>query len=75
MLCSILANIAEGAGRYTKADKGRFFIISRGSAFEVIAFMDLIFANFKLDNSIYHDFRSQLSEIVKMLFVLSRKTH
>jgi four helix bundle protein len=36
---SILANIAEGAGRYTYADKANKFIIARGECSETEAFL------------------------------------
>ncbi len=34
---SIMLNIAEGSGRFTKPDKKNFYIIARGSAFECVA--------------------------------------
>ena len=39
---SIMLNIAEGAGRFTKPDKRNFYIISRGSAFECVAIFDFL---------------------------------
>ncbi len=38
---SILANIAEGCGRYTFADKAAKFVISRGECSEVEAFLHI----------------------------------
>ena len=37
---SIMLNIAEGTGRFTKPDKKNFYIIARGSAFECVAIFD-----------------------------------
>ena len=39
---SILLNIAEGNGRYTAADRCRFFDMARGSALEYAACLDLL---------------------------------
>lgn len=36
---SILANVAEGCGRYTFADKAHKFVIARGECAEVEAFL------------------------------------
>lgn len=38
---SISTNIAEGNGRYHKADRINFFRISRGSAFECVPILEL----------------------------------
>lgn len=42
---SIILNIAEGYGRFSPKDKSRFYIISRGSCFELIS---RILASFEL---------------------------
>ena len=39
---SIVLNIAEGSGRFTKRDRRNFFVISRSSTFECIAIIDVI---------------------------------
>jgi four helix bundle protein len=41
---SICLNIAEGAGRYTSKDQARFYDISRGSALECGACLDVLVA-------------------------------
>jgi four helix bundle protein len=38
---SIVLNIAEGCGRRSPADKGRFYSMARGSATECAAILDL----------------------------------
>jgi four helix bundle protein len=38
---SIVLNIAEGCGRRSPADKGRFYAMARGSASECAAIVDL----------------------------------
>ena len=38
---SIMLNIAEGSSRFSKADERNFYVISRGSAIECVAILDL----------------------------------
>jgi len=42
-LSSVL-NLAEGAGRRSRRDKGRFYTIARGSAMETLALIDVLVA-------------------------------
>jgi four helix bundle protein len=39
---SIVLNIAEGSGRFSKRDRRNFFVISRSSAFECMAIIDML---------------------------------
>ena len=41
---SVVLNIAEGAGRRSRRDKGRFYTIARGSAMESAALIDVLVA-------------------------------
>ena len=39
---SVALNIAEGSGKFSKADRRNFFVISRGSVFECVAVLDIL---------------------------------
>lgn len=71
---SIVLNIAEGVGRFTVPDRRRFYIISRGSAFEVIAIMQIIANQYVISSLDYENIRNSTEEISKMLFGLINKT-
>ena len=63
---SIATNIAEGNGRFTKADRKNFFIIARGSAQECIPLLELAQRKKLINESIISDLRNQLEIITKM---------
>ncbi len=67
---SIMLNIAEGSGRFTKADKRNFYIISRGSVFECVAILDYLLDIDELDNKTFKTFYDELEELSKMLYAL-----
>lgn len=67
---SIPINIAEWSWRFTKNDKKYFYIIARGSLYEIISLLDIM----KDDNIItweeFLDYYKKWEEISKMLLGL-----
>ena len=63
---SIPANIAEGNGRFTKADRKNFFIIARGSIQECVPLLELAQRRGLIDETGHHKFRDELEILAKM---------
>ena len=64
---SIAANLAEGNGRFTKADRRNFFVIARGSAQECMPLLELAKRRGLIKDEQHADRRCQLEEIAKMI--------
>jgi four helix bundle protein len=64
---SIATNIAEGNGKYHKADRINFFRIARGSAFECIPILELCKRKRLIKEEGAKAFKERLDEICKML--------
>ena len=69
---SIAANIAEGNGRFTKADRKNFFIVARGSIQECVPLLELAYRRQLIVKTEHEQFRRDLEEIAKMLSGLIR---
>ena len=69
---SIVLNIAEGSGRFSKPDRRNFFIIARSSIFECVAILDVLRDEKIVDDNRYRDFYESAEEISKMLFSMIR---
>jgi four helix bundle protein len=64
---SIAANIAEGNGRFTKADRRNFFGIARGSAQECVPLLELARRRSLLGDEDHGVLKGDLEEIARML--------
>ncbi len=64
---SIPANIAEGNGRYHKADRINFFRISRGSGFECVPILEICRRKSLIKERDFIVIRKDLEDICKML--------
>ena len=62
-----MLNTAEGCGRRSPADKGRFYSMARGSATECAAILDLLAARGLVDARLRNRARSLLVRVVQML--------
>lgn len=69
---SIPLNLAEGNGKFTDADRCRFFDIARGSALECAACLDVLTAKKHIECA--DGGKIQLVRIVSMLVGLIRNT-
>jgi four helix bundle protein len=69
---SIPLNIAEGNGKFTPADRCRFFDNARGSALECAACLDVLVAKKLMDRSAVDEGKELLIDIVSMLVGLIR---
>lgn len=67
---SMVLNIAEGTGKFTKADKRNFYFIARGSAYECVAVFEMIKDDYNLDEVVFKKFYTKFESISKMLFGL-----
>jgi len=64
---SIVLNIAEGAGRDTKADRRRFYTIARGSVFECIALIEICRRRNFIDDKRAQSLKDDCEELSRML--------
>jgi four helix bundle protein len=71
---SVPLNIAEGNGKFTSADRCRFFDIARGSALECAACLDVLVAKKRLDPNEIIPGKQILAEVVSMLVGLIKST-
>ena len=69
---SITLNLAEGNGKYTRPDRCRFFDISRGSALECAAALDVLVAKGRCEPADITAGKEHLRRIVSMLVGLIR---
>lgn len=65
---SIVLNLAEGSGRFSKKDRRNFFVISRSSLFELVAILDILKDEEILTGSDYNSFYLHAEELSKILF-------
>jgi four helix bundle protein len=70
---SIALNIAEGAGRFSPADKAHFYAIARGSATECAAIVDVMLSRGLAPVPVCRQARSILVRIVQMLTRLNAR--
>ena len=64
---SISTNIAEGNGRYHKAERINFFRIARGSAFECVPILEICKRKKLIADDRNDELKKEIEDICKML--------
>jgi four helix bundle protein len=64
---SVLLNIAEGAGRFSRSDKAQFYLVARGSAMECAAALDVLLSRGALLPGTHRHAHSLLVRVTQML--------
>lgn len=67
---SIVLNIAEGSGKYSKADRKKYFVISRASIFECAAVLDVLHDEEVLKNEEFKYFLKMADELSRILYAM-----
>ena len=67
---SMVINIAEGSGKFSKADKKNFYTISRGSVYECVSLFEIIFEDNQITKQRFNDFYAKFEVLSKMLLGL-----
>jgi four helix bundle protein len=70
---SVLLNIAEGAGRFARADKAQFYLIARGSAMESAAVLDILSSRGVMAPAVHRHARGLLLRVTQMLTKLVQR--
>jgi len=67
---SIVINIAEGSGKFSKADKRNFYTISRGSVYECVSILEIIKDENQISEKDFEEFYKEFETLSKMLLGL-----
>ena len=67
---SIVLNMAEGSAKSSKADRRNFFTISRGSVFECVAILEILYCEKKIEEEIYLEQLNAADQISRMLYAM-----
>jgi four helix bundle protein len=67
---SVVLNIAEGSGRFSKKDRKNFFVITRSSVFECVAILDVLKDNHVLSQEEFEKLETMADELSRILYAM-----
>lgn len=67
---SVVLNLAEGSGRFSKPDRRNFFVISRSSVFECVAILDILKDEDAIAMPLFQSFHQKADELSRILYAM-----
>jgi four helix bundle protein len=67
---SIVLNIAEGSGKFSKADRRNYFVTARGSAFECVAILDILNGEEIIGKEDFETYLKMADELSRILYTM-----
>jgi four helix bundle protein len=67
---SVILNIAEGSGKFSKPDRKNYFITARASVFECVASLDVLHDEGQISNAAFNQLMIEAEALSKMLFMM-----
>ncbi|MEZ4805075.1 MAG: four helix bundle protein [Bacteroidia bacterium] len=67
---SVPLNLAEGSGKFTKADRKNYFTIARASVFECVAILDILNEEQEILESVYQSQLKKADELSRILYTM-----
>ena len=69
---SVVLNLAEGSGRFSKADRAHFYVISRSSIFECTAIIDILKSEKMITEESYLKIYNMAEDLSRVLLTMIR---
>lgn len=67
---SIPLNVAEGSGKFSKADRKNYFTTARASVFECVAILDILKDEEVISVDEYANIETQADELSRILYAM-----
>lgn len=69
---SIVLNIAEGSGKFSKPDRKNYFVTARASVFECAAILDMLHDTQTISKDFFETYLRQADELSRILYAMIR---
>jgi four helix bundle protein len=70
---SVPLNLAEGSGKFSKADRKNYYTTARASIYECVAIMDILQEEKKIAESVYQTQLNKADELSRILYSMIQK--
>ena len=65
---SIVLNIAEGSGKFSKPDRRNYFVTARASVFECVAVLDMLHDTELINKDTFENYLKKADELSRILY-------